>query len=125
MNAFWEYTGDTANELPNYLVELSLRTKVGSQFRGKFYIKRDDYNPSGVAARADDEIYYDFKGVITSCAVQFAPDNTVQITADFVTTGAIQLKMNLITPDALLQESGDDILLDQDASAKLALETDQ
>ena len=96
MNAFWEYTGDTTNELPNYLVELSLRTKVGSQFRGKFYIKRNDYNPSGVAARANDEIYYDFKGVITSCAVQFAPDNTVQITADFVTTGAIQLKMNLI-----------------------------
>ena len=63
--------------------------------------------------------------MITSCAVQFAPDNTVQITADFVTTGAIQLKMNLIVPDALLQESGDDILLDQDASAKLALETDQ
>ncbi len=125
MNAFWEYTGDTTNELPNYLVELSLRTKVGSQFRGRFCIKRNGYNPSGVAARADDEIYYDFKGVITSCAVQFAPDNTVQITADFVTTGSIQLRMQLITPFAILQESGDDILLDQDGNAKLALETDQ
>ena len=125
MNAFWEYTGDTANELPNYLVELSLRTKVGSQFRGKFYIKRNDYNPSGVAARANDEIYYDFKGVITSCAVQFSPDNTVQITADFVTTGAIQLRMKLITPDTILQEGGDDILLDQGTNAKLLLETDQ
>lgn len=125
MNAFWEYTGDTTNELPNYLVELSLRTKVGSQFRGRFFIKRNGYNPSGVAARVDDEIYYDFKGVITSCAVQFAPDNTVQITADFVTTGSIQLRMQLITPFAILQESGDDILLDQDGNAKLALETDQ
>lgn len=125
MNAFWEYTGDTTNELPNYLVELSLRTKIGSQFRGRFFIKRNGYNPSGVAARADDEIYYDFKGVITSCAVQFAPDNTVQITADFVTTGSIQLRMQLITPFAILQESGDDILLDQDGNAKLALETDQ
>lgn len=125
MSAFWEYTGDTTNELPNYLVELSLRTKIGSQFRGRFFIKRNGYNPSGVAARADDEIYYDFKGVITSCAVQFAPDNTVQITADFVTTGSIQLRMQLITPFAILQESGDDILLDQDGNAKLALETDQ
>ena len=125
MSAFWEYTGDTTNELPNYLVELSLRTKIGSQFRGRFFIKRNGYNPSGVAARADDEIYYDFKGVITSCAVQFAPDNTVQITADFVTTGSIQLRMQLVTPFAILQESGDDILLDQDGNAKLALETDQ
>ena len=125
MNAFWEYTGDTAKELPNYLVELSLRTKVGSQFKGKFFIKRDDYNPSGVAARADDEIFYQFDGVITSCAVQFSPDNTVQITADFVTTGAIQLRMKLITPDTILQEGGDDILLDQGTNAKLLLETDQ
>ena len=48
-----------------------------------------------------------------SCAVQFSPDNTVQITADFVTTGTIQLRMKLITPDTILQEGGDDILLDQ------------
>ncbi len=125
MNAFWEYTGDTANELPNYLVELSLRTKVGSQFKGKFFIKRNDYNPSGVAARADDEIFYEFDGVITSCAVQFSPDNTVQITADFVTTGTIQLRMKLITPDTFIQEGGDDILLEQGTNAKLLTETDQ
>lgn len=125
MNAFWEYTGDTANELPNYLVELSLRTKVGSQFKGKFFIKRNDYNPSGVAARADDEIFYEFDGVITSCAVQFSPDNTVQITADFVTTGTIQLRMKLITPDTFIQEGGDDILLEQGTNAKLLAETDQ
>ena len=125
MNAFWEYTGDTANELPTYLVELSLRTKVGSQFKGKFFIKRDDYNPSGVAARASDEIFYEFDGVITSCAVQFAPDNTVQITADFVTTGTIQLRMKLVTPDSFVQEGGDDILLEQGTNAKLLLETDQ
>ena len=125
MNAFWEYTGNTAQELPNYLVELSLRTKVGSQFRGKFFIKRNDYNPSGVTERASDEVFYQFDGVITSCAVQFTPDNTVQITADFVTTGAIQLRMSLITPDTILQEGGDDILLDQGTNAKLLLETDQ
>lgn len=125
MNAFWEYTGDTANELPNYLVELALRTKVGSQFHGKFYIKKDGYNPSGVAARSDDDIFYDFNGLITACAMQFSPDNTVQITADFITTGPIQLRMQLVTPDSILQEGGDDILLDQGTNAKLLLETDQ
>ena len=124
MSCFWEYTGDTANELPNYLVELSLRTKVGSQFHAKFYIKASGYNPGGVSARDADEVFYDFDAVITACAVQFAPDNTVQITADFITTGAVELKMNTFVPDDLLQEDSGEIRLDQDGAAKLQLETD-
>ena len=125
MSAFWEYTGDTANELPHYMLELALRTRVGSNFKGRFYIKTDGHNPSGVAARSDDELWYQVNGVITAAAVQFAPDNTVQITADFVTTGTIEIRMNLETPDDLVQEDGSVIRLDQDAAAKLLLETDQ
>jgi len=124
MSCFWEYTGDTANEIPNYLLQLVLRTKVGSQFHARFYIKPKDYNPSGVAARNDDELWYDFNGVITACAVQFAPDNTVQITADFITTGAVQLKMNLEVPDKIRQEDGSDMLLEQDQAAKLGKSSD-
>jgi len=124
MSCFWEYTGDTVNEIPNYLLQLVLRTKVGSQFHARFYIKPKDYNPSGVASRNDDELWYDFNGVITACAVQFAPDNTVQITADFITTGAVQLKMNLEVPDKIRQEDGSDMLLDQDSTAKLAKSSD-
>ena len=125
MSAFWEYTGDTANELPHYMLELALRTRVGSNFKGRFYIKTDGHNPSGVAARSDDELWYQVNGVITAAAVQFAPDNTVQITADFVTTGAIEIRMNLVTPDDLVQEDGSVLRLNQDAAAKLLLETDQ
>jgi len=124
MSCFWEYTGDTVNEIPNYLLQLVLRTKVGSQFHARFYIKPKDYNPSGVASRNDDELWYDFNGVVTACAVQFAPDNTVQITADFITTGAVQLKMNLEVPDKIRQEDGSDMLLDQDSTAKLAKSSD-
>tara|TARA_R100000406_G_scaffold35992_1_gene23810 strand:+ start:422 stop:1291 length:870 start_codon:yes stop_codon:yes gene_type:complete len=125
MSAFWEYTGDTANELPHYMLELALRTRVGSNFKGRFYIKTDGHNPSGVAARSDDELWYQVNGVITAAAVQFAPDNTVQITADFVTTGTIEIRMNLETPDDIVQEDGSVLRLDQDAAAKLLLETDQ
>jgi len=32
--------------------------------------------------------------------------------------------MNLVVPDAVLQEDADDIRLDQDGAAKLLLETD-
>jgi len=121
----WEYTGDTANELPHYLLELLLRTKVGSQFKGRFYLKTNTYNPSGVPDRSDDQIWYEFTGVLTACAVQFTTSSVVEITADFITTGPIEIRMEVEPVNAVLQEDADDILLDQDAAAKLLLETDQ
>ena len=123
LSAFWEYTGNTSQELPNYLVELSLRTRVGSQFKARFYIKRNDHNPGGVAANDNDEIFYQFTGVLTGCAVQFAPNNTVQVEADFITTGLIQLRMDLEVPDKLLQENTDDILLEQGTTDAILLES--
>ena len=122
MSAFWEYTGNTSQELPNYLVELSLRTRVGSQFKARFYIKTVTYNPGGVAANDNDEIFYEFTGVLTGCAVQFAPNNTVQVEADFITTGAIQLRMDLDVPSKLLQENADDILLEQGTTDAILLD---
>lgn len=123
MSAFWEYTGNTSQELPNYLVELSLRTRVGSQFKARFYIKRNNHNPGGVAANDNDEIFYEFTGVLTGCAVQFAPNNTVQVEADFITTGLIQLRMDLEVPDKLVQENTDDILLEQGTTDAILLES--
>ena len=125
MSGFWEYTGDTANELPHYLLELSLRTKVGSQFKGRFYLKTNTYNPIGVPDRSDDQIWYEFTGVLTACAVQFTTSSVVEITADFITTGPIEIRMDVVPLNAVLQEDADYILLDQDAAAKLLLETDQ
>ena len=124
MSCFWEYTGNTSNELPNYLVELALRTKVGSNFHARFYLKTTSYNPSGVSSSSNDEVFYDFDAVITACAVQFAPDNTVQITADFITTGPVQLIMNLDVPSKIKRESGDAINLETDTTVKLGKPSD-
>jgi len=124
MSCFWEYTGDTVKELPNYLIELSLRTKVGSQFHAKFYLKANGYTPDGSALNQIDDIFYEFDAVITACAVQFSPDAAVQITADFITTGSVELKIDTFVGEAVLQEDASDILLDQDGAAKLLLETD-
>jgi hypothetical protein len=122
MSCFWEYTGNTSQELPNYLVELSLRTRVGSQFKARFYIKRTTHNPGGVVTNANDEVFYEFTGVLTGCAVQFAPDNTVQVQADFITTGAIQLRMDLEVVSKMLQENEDDILLEQGTTDAILLD---
>jgi hypothetical protein len=113
MSCFWEYTGDTENELPNYLLELQLRTRVGSQFRARFYLKTTSHNPSGDSGTALQEIWYEFTGVLTACAVQFSPSSAIQFTADFITTGSIQIRMDLAPPPKLLQENSDDILLEQ------------
>jgi len=115
MTCFWEYTGATTKELPNYLVELILRTKLGSNFHARFYLKAPGYNPGGVADRENDEVFYDFDAVITACAVQFATDNVVQITADFITTGKVDLKMHLSEDDAIVQEDGGKIPLENGA----------
>jgi hypothetical protein len=125
MTCFWEYAGNTVNELPHYLLELSLRTRVGSQFKAKFYIKTNNYNPVGTSRTADDDIWYELTGVLTACAVQFSPSEAVQIIANFITTGAIQIRMKTDPINAVLQENSDHVLLDQDAAAKLLLETDQ
>ena len=122
MSCFWEYTGDSNKELPNYLVELSLRTKVGSRFKARFYIKTTGNNPSGSAATSNDAIFYEFTGVLTSCAVSFSPGETVQIQADFISTGAIQLRMDLEVVSKLLQENADDILLEQGTTDAVLLE---
>jgi len=121
ISCFWEYTGDAINELPNYLVELSLRTRVGSQFKARFYIKTAGNTGAGGIDTRDDEIYYEFSGVLTACAVQFNPTETVQIQADFISTGPIQLRANFAVGSKLLQEDLDEILL-EDATDALLME---
>jgi hypothetical protein len=124
ITAFWEYTGNSTQELPMYLYELAHRTKVGSNFIGRFYIKRRDYDPSGLPERTDDEIWWRVNGLITSAAIQFTTSNTVEIAADFITTGPLTLRMKTVTGPGILQEDSSDIRLDQDSSAKLLLQQD-
>lgn len=110
----WEYTGDTTKELPHYLLELAIRTKIGSSFGGRFYMKTDGYNPANHTNANDDAIWYETTGVITACAVQFTPNNLVQITADFITTGPIEIKTDFeVAPNLLLGAAGGGTLLTQ------------
>ena len=118
----WEYTGDTSKELPNYLLELVLRTKVGSTFKGRFYLKTNGYNPAGHTDASNDAIWYEFDGVLTACAVQFTTGQLVQVTADFVTTSSIEIRMNLEVPSKLLQEDDSQLVTEQDADDAIALE---
>ena len=118
----WEYTGDTTKELPNYLLELILRTKVGSSFKGRFYIKTSGYNPANHTDASNDAVWYEVSGVLTACAVQFTPNQMVQITADFITTSKIEIRMDLEVQGKLLQENTDEILLEQGTTDAILLD---
>lgn len=122
MSCEWEYTGDTSKELPNYLLELVLRTKVGSNFKGRFYLKTNGYNPAGHTDAANDTIWYEVDGILTSCAVQFTSGELVQITADFITISEIEIRMNLETVSKLLQEDDSELVTEQDADDAIGLE---
>lgn len=123
----WDYKdccGNGEYETAQYLLQLALRTEVGSEFSAQLYLKTDQYNPSGVLDQENDQIWYEIDGVLTGSAIQFAPGTIVEMTAEFITTGPIRLRVSTGTGSRLLQETADDILLDQDAAASLLQEAD-
>jgi len=122
--AFWEYlpqyAQNSSTENAHYLLQLAVRTEVGSRFGAKLYLKSQG-NGTTVAAQ-DDLIWYEIEGIVTQAAVNFAPDSTVEVTADFVTTGPIQLLSKTAPDNKVLQENDDDIRLEQDPISSLLRE---
>lgn len=122
--AYWEYLPSYAKqstaESAHYLLQLAIRTEVGSKFASKFYLKVS--NERGDATSIDDEIWYEVEGLITQAGVNFSPENAVEISADFVTTGPIRLLAKTTPSDKVLQEDAGDIRLEQDSTASLLQE---
>jgi len=122
--AYWDYlptyAKETTAESANYLLQLAVRTEVGSKFGAKFYLKVG--NEDGSKTTFDDEIWYEIDGVIIQAGVNFSVEDAVQISADFVTTGPIRLLARTTPSDKVLQENAGDIRLEQDSSASLLQE---
>jgi hypothetical protein len=118
----WDYKdncGDGTYETPHYLLQLLLRVDVGSEFVADLYLKQANYNPAG-SSTSGDSIFYRVIGVLTACAIQVAPGNILEMTAEFITTGSVRLLTDIDNEDNLLLESGDKIKLEQDAASFLA-----
>ena len=92
--AQWEYlpsyAKSTTGESAHYLLQLAVRTEVGSKFSGLLYLLPGTGSPG--PGLADDSIWYEIEGIITQAGVSFSPDGVVEVNADFVTTGPIRLK---------------------------------
>lgn len=123
--AFWEYlpqyVNNASTENAHYLLQLAVRTEIGSKFGAKLYLKTSG-NGKNVNT-IDDLVWYEIEGVISQAAVSFAGDSTVEVTAEFVTTGPIRLLSKTSPTDKVLQENTDDIRLEQNAAAALLRET--
>jgi hypothetical protein len=125
LTAQWDYVNKAGYEPVQYLMQLVLRTEIGSSFHGKFYIKSEgasSFGGSFSAAQLNDQLWWEFDGIVTNSATSFTPGDVIVSTIDFVATGPIRLRAQTQRRSYLLQESGSRIELEQDQSSYLVLE---
>jgi len=125
LTAQWDYTTEGNTEPVHYLMQLVLRTEIGSSFRGKFYIKYPNTGPEAgifAASQYNDSLWWEFDALVTASAVSFAADSVVVGTIDFVATGPIRLKAQTLPQRYLLQEDDGKIELEQTTDSYILLE---
>lgn len=103
-----------------YMHQLILRQRIGSQFKARLYVIG---RGAGVGAAENDQVWYEFEGLITNSGLSVAPSQLIRSRIDFVTTGEIRLKAATAETSYLQQESRDFLLLEQDVASKLELDT--
>lgn len=116
MTCFWDFGENGDLETAQYVHQLVLRQKIGSNFKAAFVLKR-----SGESARTGPQdtdsaqLYYEVEGLITNVGISFTASDAVQSQIDFVTTGEIRLRYSdggSIAGSLLLQEDGSAIDLE-------------
>jgi len=125
LTAHWDYTNVINEEPVHYLMQLVLRTEVGSSFHGKFYVKYENTVSQGGdfdATQINDALWWEFDALVTASAVSFAADEMITGTIDFVATGPIRLRAQTQQKRFLLQEDTGKIKLEKPADSHLLLE---
>lgn len=116
LTAQWDYVNEASKETVNYLMQLVLRTEIGSGFHAKFYIKSANTDASGgtfAGTQMNDALWWEFDAIVTNSATSFAPSDIIVSRIDFVATGAIRLRARTTARRRLLQEDGDPFKLEQ------------
>ena len=123
LDCFWDHKLEMCDpfqcgqgvELPIYLAQLCIRLTQGADFMGRFFI----YTPGGDDLReSSNSVWYEADCIVTNVSVTVTPDEIIESSIDFVTTGTIRLLVGvppsyLLTeePAKLLQEDGSGLLL--------------
>ena len=98
-------------ELPIYLHQLLLRQQLGSGFHARLFVLTRGQGYDG-----DDEVWYEFDGLITNAGIAFEPTQPVRSTIQFVTTGEVKLLVKT-TGKLLMQEDRGYIRLERNQGA--------
>jgi hypothetical protein len=109
-------------EMPVYVHQLILRTRLGSEFSAKLTLVGRGPKPGGRRADNDDELWYEFDARLTNVGLAFDPTQPIESTIEFVTTGEIKLRTRYVS-NYLMQENTDRIR--QEANQSGFLEIDQ
>jgi len=123
IECLWDYSagaGDVENSM--YFHQLILRQQLGSTFKAGLVLKSAGSLPAGgVSGNPTESLYYLINAVVTNVAMSFEPSEPVRSTIEFATTGLIAIRYGDVADALLLQESEDEILLEQ-SSGSLELE---
>lgn len=109
-------------EMPLYVHQLLLRTRLGSEFGAKLTLVKRGRKPAGYAEDYDDEIWYEFEARVTNVGISFDPSLPIESTIDFVTTGEIKLRTRYVTNYLLQEDTG---RIRQEANQSGFLEVEQ
>lgn len=122
ITALWDYVNESTQEPVHYLMQLILRTQIGSGFRAKLYIKNPDTDGSGngfSVTQLNDSLWWEFDALVTGSATSLTPEEAITSVIEFVATGPIKLRSKTTGVNHLLQESGSNIMLEQGGSLLL------
>jgi len=112
-------------EMPIYMNQLILRTRLGSEFHAKLTLIRDCPKPYGRESDEDDEIWYEFDARVTNVGMQFSATEPIESTINFVTTGEIQLRSRSIANRVLQENDGTLELEDNQEEGSIDLEQEE
>lgn len=94
-----------AFEVPMYLNQLMLRTRLGSEFWAKVTLVGKGNKQYGSPQDIDDQVWYEFEARITNVGMEFTPGEPIESVIQYVTTGEIKLRTRSIS-NYLTQEQG-------------------
>lgn len=100
-------------ELPFYISQIVLRTELGSEFKGQFFVVSQGNKPYGTSETKNDTIWYECDARVTSAAMDFTASEAIELTVEFITTGTITLQTDFDAAGKILTATGGSILLGQ------------
>lgn len=106
---FWDFGERDDTEVSQYIHELVLRQKLGSNFSAALTIKRSNYKSASAGPDQSDptQLFYLIEGIITNVGISFTPSDALESQIEFVTTGEIKIRYSRsgsVAGDLLLQE---------------------